>query len=449
MVNVPSGTAVTDQNGDLLRYSYNAAKGNFLCWNCSQIIGPGSPVSSLQQQWKPPNGAVFDAVNDTIWTKIGPNTLGQVAWTAQDVLPRSGYTMNVTSTSLINLPGGITQVLQDDKGVPKQIFGSNFVTTAALGSSNPNADTFSIWLVGIDEHVVPYSPFPDATATENNNLGFGLTLLLKKDITVPFPGLNYTWSIANVDYGSQTFQLLCKELSEMWTYSLTTGTLMWGPTTSFYPFDFYTLSANVYYGQLVLLSSYGGWMAGYDITSGKMNWVYNATSVGYESPYGNNMPLSLGAVAGGCALLYSTEHSPTKPLWRESDVRCVNLTDGKLLWKLLDFNLGLSVADGYVVSGNEYDNHIYCIGKGPSSTTVSAPQTGISTGSTFTITGTVHDESAGTKNLAQRAMFPNGVPAISDVNQEAFMEYLYEQQPYPTNLIGVPVTLDTIDPTAT
>ena len=158
------------------------------------------------------------------------------------------------------------------------------------------------------------------------------------------------------------------------------------------------------------------------------------------------MPLSLGAVAGGCALLYSTEHSPTKPLWRESDVRCVNLTDGKLLWKLLDFNLGLSVADGYVVSGNQYDNQIYCIGKGPSSTTVSAPQTGISTGSTLTITGTVHDESAGTKNAAQRAMFPNGVPAISEINQEAFMEYLYEQQPYPTSAIGVPVTLDVIDP---
>ena len=446
MINVPSGTAVTDQDGDLLRYTYNAATGNILCWNCSQIVGPGSPVSSLQQQWKPPNGAVFDAVNDTIWTKFGPNKLGQVEWTAQDVLPRSGYTMNVSSSSLANLPGGITAILQDDTGVPKQIFGSSITTTASIGSSNPSGDLFSVWLIRIDEHVVPYSPFPNATATENNNLGFGATLMLDKDINVPLPGLNHTWSIASVDYDSQTFQLLCKETSQIWTYSLTTGAILWGPTSSFYAMDFYGLSANVYYGQLVIVSQYGGWMAGYNVTTGTLNWVYNATSVGFESAYGNNMPLSLGAVSGGCAILYSNEHSPTKPLWRESDVRCVNLTDGKLVWKLLDFNMGLGVADGYVVSASEYDNRIYTIGIGPSATKVAAPQSGVSLGSSFTITGTVTDESPGTKNPTQLALYPNGVPAISDYNQEAFMEYLYEQQLYPTNLTGVPVSLETIDP---
>jgi hypothetical protein len=446
MINVPGGTAVTDQDGNLLRYSYNAARGNILCWNVSQIVGPGSPVSSLQQQWKPPNGAVFDAVNDIIWTKIGPNTLGQVEWTARDVLPRSGYTMNVTSASLANLPGGITGILQDDSGVPKQIFGSSIRTTASIGSSNPSADTFSVWLIRIDEHVVPYSPFPDGTGTINNNLGFGLTLLLNKNVNVPLPGLNHTWSIASVDYNSQTFQLLCKETSQIWTYSLSNGEILWGPTASFYAMDFYGLSARVNYGQLILVSQYGGWMAGYNIETGNLNWVYNATGVGFESAYGDNMPLSLGAVAGGCAILYSNEHSPTKPLWRESDVRCVNLTDGTLVWKLLGFNMGLGVADGYVVSGNEYDNRIYCIGIGPSATTVSAPQSGISLGSSFTITGTVTDESPGTKNLAQRALYPNGVPAISDENQEEFMEYLYEQQIYPTDLKGVPVSLDVIDP---
>jgi hypothetical protein len=187
-------------------------------------------------------------------------------------------------------------------------------------------------------------------------------------------------------------------------------------------------------------------MAGYNITSGNLNWVYNATGVGFESAYGDNMPLSLGAVSGGCAILYSNEHSPTKPLWRESDVRCVNLTDGKLLWKLLDFNMGLGVADGYVVSGSEYDNRIYCIGMGPSAITASAPQSGVPLGSAFSVTGMVTDESPGTKNPAQHALFPNGVPAISDANQEAFMEYLYEQQIYPTNLTGVPVSVDAIDP---
>lgn len=83
---------------------------------------------------------------------------------------------------------------------------------------------------------------------------------------------------------------------------------------------------------------------------------------------------------------------------------------------------------------------------GPSATTVSAPQSGISPDSSFSITGRVTDESPGTKNFAQQALYPNGVPAISDADQEVFMEYLYEQQPYPNSLTGVPVSLDVIDP---
>jgi hypothetical protein len=40
----------------------------------------------------------------------------------------------------------------------------------------------------------------------------------------------------------------------------------------------------------------------------------------------------------------------------------------------------------------------------------------------------------------------NGVPCVSDVSQEGFMEYLYEQQAMPTNTTGVPVTLTAVDP---
>jgi hypothetical protein len=53
LTNVPSGTAVTDQDGSLLRYSYNANTGNILCWNSSQSIRPKGPTSTNQQQWKP------------------------------------------------------------------------------------------------------------------------------------------------------------------------------------------------------------------------------------------------------------------------------------------------------------------------------------------------------------------------------------------------------------
>ena len=59
LINVPSGTAVTDQDGDLLIYSYNAATGNLLCWNSSQAIYPGAPTWNWSASWRPPVGAVI------------------------------------------------------------------------------------------------------------------------------------------------------------------------------------------------------------------------------------------------------------------------------------------------------------------------------------------------------------------------------------------------------
>ena len=67
--------------------------------------------------------------------------------------------------------------------------------------------------------------------------------------------------------------------------------------------DYYGITENVYYGKLLQFSSYGGTIAAYNIRQGNLLWVYNATATTpYESAYGNNMPLSLGAVCDGTAL---------------------------------------------------------------------------------------------------------------------------------------------------
>jgi hypothetical protein len=55
------------------------------------------------------------------------------------------------------------------------------------------------------------------------------------------------------------------------------------------------------------------------------------------------------------------------------------------------------------------------------------------------------DVSAGTKQNQQAADFPNGVPVASDASMTAWMGYVYQQQPMPTNFTGVPVTIDVID----
>ena len=61
------------------------------------------------------------------------------------------------------------------------------------------------------------------------------------------------------------------------------------------------------------------------------------------------------------------------------------------------------------------------------------------------ISGTVTDVSAGASQEAVAANFPNGLPCVSDASMTQFMEYVYEQQPKPTNMTGVPVTLTAID----
>jgi hypothetical protein len=104
------------------------------------------------------------------------------------------------------------------------------------------------------------------------------------------------------------------------------------------------------------------------------------------------------------------------------------------------------MADGYVVGLNLYDNQIYSYGKGPSATTLAAsPEISVN-GNSVLLKGTVTDQAPGAKKLAEKLGFVNGVPAISDADQEAWMEYLYAQQGIPGNAKGVEVSLDTIDP---
>jgi hypothetical protein len=438
LTNVPGGTSVTDQDGNLLRYSYNSRTGQFLCWNSSQSIGPPAPIGTGQAQWKPPVGAVINAVNDTRWQQYGLYQDMDI----NDIGPRSGYTMNVTGPS--DLPP-LNKVLQDDSYIPKQMFmvGAGFGGT--LGSGVPifggsNEQTFDAAVVNIDDHVSPYSPLPDKTYSQNNNLGFGVTLLWQKTFTFPLGG-NKTFSLGPISYEDQVFTVWCKETRQWWGYSLTDGSLLWGPTDSQGAWDMYGSGSAYAYGTL-FSGGYAGVLNAYNITTGQLMWNYTLSQIGHESPYGNYQ-CTIGAIADGKVFVYSMEHSPSQPMWRGSYIRAVNATDGSEIWKNLQFVSGFSggegileVADGCVIAGSDYDNTLYVYGKGPSATTVSAPETLIPLGTGVLIKGTVTDQSPGAP----------GTPAISDADQEAWMEYMYQQQAMPTDITGVPVHLTAIDP---
>jgi hypothetical protein len=69
----------------------------------------------------------------------------------------------------------------------------------------------------------------------------------------------------------------------------------------------------------------------------------------------------------------------------------------------------------------------------------------VTTSTPVTITGTVMDVSAGAKQEAVAANYPNGLPAVSDASMSSFMESVYMQQSIPHDLTGVPVTLSVVD----
>jgi len=107
--------------------------------------------------------------------------------------------------------------------------------------------------------------------------------------------------------------------------------------------------------------------------------------------------------------------------------------------------MSYAMADGYNTWFNGYDSQIYVVGRGPSVTTVTAPDVGATTATPVVIRGTVMDIAAGTKQNQQAADFPNGVPCAADSIMTAWMGYVYQQQPAPTNFAGVPVTISVTD----
>jgi len=185
------------------------------------------------------------------------------------------------------------------------------------------------------------------------------------------------------------------------------------------------------------------------MTTGTLEWT-DANYAGFNTPYGD-YPTFINAVGNGVIYLLSTEHTIINPIYKGALARAVNATTGAEIWTLSDYcsefiSMSYAIADGYATFFNSYDDQIYTVGQGPSATTVQAPQTAITAGTNVVIQGTVMDISAGTQQTEQKADFPNGVPVASDASMKDWMEYVYQQQPEPTNFTGVPVTLTAIDP---
>jgi hypothetical protein len=278
-------------------------------------------------------------------------------------------------------------------------------------------------------------------------------VLWQKSYT-PAPN-NETRQIIAVDNIARTFVTEDKETLQLNGFSLADGSQLWTTTRPVAEWDTVREDTLCAYGNLYC-AGFDGILYCYDDKTGNLLWTYgnggegNSTYAGLETAYGH-YPIFVDVIAEGKVYLGTTEHSPGSPWYKGSEYRCINATDGTQIWTLTGWGTGMYVgqydivADGYFLFLNCYDMKVYSVGKGPSQLTVEAPKAAIDLGKSLIISGTVTDISAGTNQADQAARFPNGVPAVSDASQSAWMEYVYMQKPQPKNATGVPVSIDVLD----
>ncbi len=247
-----------------------------------------------------------------------------------------------------------------------------------------------------------------------------------------------------ISVSDDCYAIYRKETMQVYAYSVSTGEQKWVSEPRDNQWGMYMQGMNFAYGKLCVIG-YDGMVYTYDAKTGKELWTWGPVSSGLETPYGV-YPLYGGSVAADHKLIVANgEHSSNSPLYRGERMYVLNTTDGTTLWSADGWYQQPSAANGVIVAPNGYDGNIYCFGRGPSSTTVTAPSVGVTTATAVTISGTVTDVSAGASQSAVAKNFPNGLPCVSDESQSQWMSYVYQQQTLPLNTTGVPITISVID----
>ena len=272
------------------------------------------------------------------------------------------------------------------------------------------------------------------------------------------PAGNVTVLAGGVDLVNRVFVESLRESINFRGFNLDTGALLWTSTPQA-PMDYYgspasgSISSTFAYGKMYS-SAYAGIVYCYDTKTGNLDWTYGNGGAGNSTQGGlavqGHYPTFINAIGNGVVYTVTAEHTIETPLYKGCLTRAINATTGAEIWTLNSytgefFGNSFAMADGYATWFNGLDNQIYSVGRGPSQTTVTAPNAGLTPGQSAVIRGTVTDIATGTTQSEQSARFPNGVAVASDASMKDWMGYVYQQKPLPTNFTGVEVTLSVVD----
>ncbi len=420
ILNIVNGTAPTwaqGPNGEVLGYYINSTSKTLNMWNSTQAIlrGPTGRGDTNSQTWRPSAGASIPWSYGVQWTVPMVTTIKLANGTTVDI--NEQYAQDSGDT---DFPLAITKVA-DIILVDNSLAGGRFDEPGYIIQ-----EAYS----PIDGHLL-WGP-----------LNQTMTPFVRTSIAAIGDGV-YTLFI----YATQSF----------YGYSTATGKQIWGPVSIAVednPWGYYITHAVIGANNQMYVDTFGGNVWALDITNGAIIWHNSTNAVSSRGVAGANTPYGVWTIANAPVLTNGAfvtmgGHLYSPPLYNGGSMCVWNTTNGNLLWEILDFatsNGGeATVGDGYMVVTNGYDNQLYCYGKGPSQTTVIAPNVGVTTSTPITIRGTVTDIASGSQQDAMIANFPNGLPAVSDASMTPFMEAVYEQQPMPHNITGVPVTISVTD----
>jgi hypothetical protein len=431
IANVTSGgTAVVGKDGSILRYNLvnygSTANPNYYLqvWNSSaipsELLGD---TGTNAWQWRPGVGG------------RGLRLGGEYVHDGS-----KGFSLNVSIPS----PLGPRNAIVNQTGTIRAVREDQYVIIGTAGQNDERGDVKGYLMAvslkrGEEGTKLWDTTFSDPYEPTSANASVSLIAVYPED---------------NVFICTSTVSLGGSKYLKYWGYDMKTGQQIWVTDTE-PQLNYYSQQIN-YFNGMLLTSGYGGVVIAYNMTTGKQVWNFTATGIGFESPYGN-YPINIFAICDGKIYTLAGEHSITQPMWRGPNIRCINATDGTEIWNLLGMGADngahltgqyMQMGDGKVVGLNYFDAEIYCIGPGPSATTVSAPQTVPALGSSVMITGTVTDQTpTGKRNGNYNFDFTlKGTPAISDADMGRWMEYLFEDQIMPADAKGVEVSLDTVDP---
>jgi hypothetical protein len=483
VTNVPSGSAAWGSHGELLQYIFNN-------------VGTPTTPNWYLEQWNSSRLWLYDINPYTGGGSLSPSILIQPGnillagdLNSQLPMPITGETGIYPNGTAVHIPYGSTLNVDGDIGIAKGSLISQFdsPTTYDWNNSLPwlnqipqsfPSNPLTVGAVDYGDMMLCYTTLPVGFAATNTgnaqqpwtiyainlNASIGVigSILWSKTYTPPSGNLSITFGGA--DWQTRTFVMNYEETMQWVGYSLTNGAPLWGPTTSENALSYYgtpgspPLQAFLAYGTLYSCS-YGGVCYAWNDVTGVPIFTYgngptgsdNSTYAGFNGPYGV-YPTQIQCIANGVVYLATDEHTVTNPIYAGASLTAINATTGQQIWKLSGYpsewaatGSAWAVADGYLTFFNGYDGQIYSVGRGPSATTITAPNIGATTETPIILTGTVMDTSAGTQQKVQVADFPHGVPVCSDASMTEWMGYVYQQQAAPTDFTGVQVQLAVLD----